>query len=156
MSPTSRHTTAAVAVAIALTLSLMGCGSSSSGGSSGAGVTGSGGASATTVDGIQRLDVSAFAALAAAPTTVVLDVRTPAEFASGHLDRAQLVDFEAADFDVKIATLDKNVTYAIYCRSGNRSGQALGRMQAAGFTHVADLRNGINAWRSEGRAVVSA
>ena len=67
---------------------------------------------------------------------MLLDVRTPEEFATGHLAGAQLMNFEAADFDARLATLDKNATYAVYCRSGNRSGQALERMEAAGFTHL--------------------
>jgi rhodanese-related sulfurtransferase len=71
--------------------------------------------------------------------TVLLDVRTPGEFASGHLEGALLVDVQAADFDARVAELDPDAAYVVYCRSGNRSGQAIARMEALGFT---DLTNG--------------
>ena len=50
----------------------------------------------------------------------------------------------------RIAALDKNATYAVYCRSGNRSGTALEQMAAVGFTHVYDLAGGIGAWQNMG------
>jgi rhodanese-related sulfurtransferase len=85
-----------------------------------------------------------------APGTIVLDVRTPAEYARGHLAHAQNIDIEASDFANQIAALDKNATYAVYCRSGNRSGTALEQMTTAGFTHVYDLAGGIGAWQNMG------
>jgi phage shock protein E len=136
---------AAAVTTLALSWGLVGC----------SGSPAPNGPAATTVDGIRRLDVDAFATLIGAPSTILLDIRTPAEYESGHLSDAQLVDFEAADFDARLATLDKQATYAIYCRSGNRSGQALERMKAAGFTHVADLEHGINAWKQAGHPVVT-
>lgn len=139
---------AAVALAAAALLStgslLTGCGSSSEPATA-----------VASVEGTRRLGVDAFAALVAAPGTVLLDVRTPEEFATGHLAGARLVNFEAADFDAQLAGLDKGATYAIYCRSGNRSGQALDRMAAAGFTRVADLSGGISAWTGAGRPLTS-
>ena len=83
------------------------------------------------------------------PGTLVLDVRTPAEYASGHLPQATNIDVNA-DFANKIAALDKNATYAVYCQSGSRSGAALDQMTAAGFGHVYDLTGGIGAWQSMG------
>jgi len=70
---------------------------------------------------------------------VVIDVRTPGEFDGGHLEGAVNIDVQAADFDAHISELDPDVTYYVYCRSGNRSGQAIDRMAALGFT---DLTNG--------------
>ena len=84
------------------------------------------------------------------PGTIVLDVRTPTEYAGGHLPEAQNIDIEAADFATKIAALDKDATYAVYCRSGRRSGSALEQMAAAGFTHTYDLADGIVAWQTMG------
>lgn len=98
----------------------------------------------------QHMAASDFASAMKAPGTIVLDVRTPAEFSTGHLPAAKNVDFEGADFAGGIAALDKSATYAVYCRSGNRSGQALEQMAAAGFTHVYDLAGGINAWQNMG------
>lgn len=73
------------------------------------------------------------------PATVVIDVRTPAEFASGHLEGAVNIDVQSADFDARISELDADGTYFVYCRSGNRSGQAIARMQSLGF---GDMTNG--------------
>lgn len=144
---------AATIATTALIWGLAGC--SGSGSSSGEVSTTTVEVSTTTVDGVKHLDVEAFATLAASPAAVVLDVRTPEEFTAGHLPNARLLDFQSADFDAQLATLDKQATYAIYCRSGNRSGQALQRMQAAGFAHAADLDGGINAWGQAGRSLVT-
>lgn len=76
--------------------------------------------------------------------TVVVDVRTPAEYDSGHLEGAVNIDLEASTFATKIAALDKNATYFVYCRSGNRSSQAVAAMKKIGFTHVTD-GGGISA-----------
>jgi len=96
------------------------------------------------------MSASDFSTAMKAPGTVVLDVRTPAEFASGHLPQARNIDIEGSDFAAKIAALDKSATYAVYCRSGNRSGVALKQMAAAHFTHVYDMAGGIDAWQTMG------
>ena len=70
---------------------------------------------------------------------VIIDVRTPEEFASGHLDGALNIDVSSLDFDQKITELDPKVRYLIYCRSANRSAQALARMNGLGFTDMVDL-----------------
>jgi rhodanese-related sulfurtransferase len=64
----------------------------------------------------------------------VIDVRTPEEFASGHLDGALNIDFQGSMFATEIGALDKSANYVIYCRSGNRAGQAVTYMQDNGFT----------------------
>jgi len=98
----------------------------------------------------EHLAASDFSAALKKPGTIVLDVRTPAEYANGHLPQAQNIDIEGPDFTARIAALDKNATYAVYCHSGNRSGTALEQMAAASFTHTYDLAGGINAWQSMG------
>ena len=75
---------------------------------------------------------------AVSPDTKIVDVRTPAEFAAGHLEGATNIDVEANDFATKIAKLDKNASHLVYCRSGNRSAQAKSKMSASGFAHVTD------------------
>jgi rhodanese-related sulfurtransferase len=90
------------------------------------------------------------------PGTVVIDVRTPAEFASGHLEGAVNIDVQSADFDARISELDPAGDYFVYCRSGNRSGQAIDRMVGLGFN---DLTNGgsvENASSLTGIPVVTA
>lgn len=85
---------------------------------------------------------------------VVLDVRTPEEFAAGHLDGAVLVDFYDPDFADRLAELDPDVPYVVYCRSGNRSGQTLPLMQQLGFGSAVDIGGGIVAWAEAGLPVV--
>lgn len=85
---------------------------------------------------------------------VVLDVRTPEEYAEGHLDGAVLVDFYDPDFADQLSQLDPAVPYLVYCRSGNRSGQTLTLMQQLGFASAADVDGGIVAWQSAGLPVV--
>lgn len=104
----------------------------------------------------QHLAASDFSTTMKHPGTIVLDVRTPTEFASGHLPQAQNIDIEAADFATRIAALDKNATYAVYCRSGNRSGTALELMTAADFSHVYDLTGGIVAWQNMGGPITTS
>lgn len=90
-----------------------------------------------------------FATTVATPGVVTLDVRTPQEYAAGHIPGAINIDVEGAQFDAQIATLDKTATYAVYCHSGRRSGIAAGRMTDAGFTSVVDLDGGIQTWTGE-------
>ena len=90
-----------------------------------------------------------FATTVATPGVVTLDVRTPGEFAAGHIPGAVNIDVEAPDFDTRIASLDTGTTYAIYCHSGRRSGIAAGRMADAGFTSLVDLDGGIQTWTGE-------
>ena len=86
---------------------------------------------------------------------VLLDVRTPEEFAEGHLDGALLIDFYDADFADQLAGLDPDVPYLVYCRSGNRSGQTLAVMQQLGFTSAVDVGGGMLAWNELGLPVVT-
>jgi rhodanese-related sulfurtransferase len=64
----------------------------------------------------------------------VIDVRTPDEVATGHLHGSINIDIKGADFDAKMNALDKTKNYVVYCRSGNRAGQAIDWMTQNGFT----------------------
>ena len=70
---------------------------------------------------------------------VLLDVRTPAEYAEGHLENADNVDVMAPDFAARVDGLDRSRTYYLYCRSGNRSGQAARRMKEMGFENAHNI-----------------
>jgi rhodanese-related sulfurtransferase len=72
--------------------------------------------------------------------TSVIDVRTPEETSAGYLEGALLFDIQGADFAAQLNTLDKAGNYFVYCRSGNRAGQAISTMKDAGFTGT--LTNG--------------
>jgi phage shock protein E len=86
----------------------------------------------------------------------VIDVRTPEEWAGGHLEGAVRMGIADADFMDQLGTLDKSADYYIYCRSGNRAGQAINIMRDMGFT--GELVNGgavANASSQLGLAVVT-
>jgi rhodanese-related sulfurtransferase len=95
----------------------------------------------------EPMDMSTYAA--------VIDVRTPAETSDGHLEGAKLFDVQDAAFVSNLETLDKEANYYVYCKSGNRSGQAIETMKANGFT--GELHNGralADAAAETGLAVV--
>ena len=95
----------------------------------------------------ENADVQEFAELIADSNVVVLDVRTVAEFAEGHIQGAILIDQGQSDFMEKAkATLPTDKTIAIYCRSGRRSANAAGRLADAGYKCV-NLKGGIIAWQ---------
>ncbi|MCX5793659.1 MAG: rhodanese-like domain-containing protein [Elusimicrobia bacterium] len=85
---------------------------------------------------------------------VLLDIRTPDEYAQGHLKDSTVIDFYAPDFAEKLGKLDKSAKYLIYCRTGRRSGKALETMQQLGFTQAHDIEGGITAWTAAGYPVV--
>jgi rhodanese-related sulfurtransferase len=86
---------------------------------------------------------------------VTLDVRTPDEFAGGHLVNALNIDVEGVTFDSELSKLDKDATYAVYCRSGSRSAVAVLRMKNAGFTNVVNMNAGILEWQAAGLPLVT-
>jgi len=81
---------------------------------------------------------------------VVLDIRTPEEFAAGHLAGAINIDYYASDFEQQLGELDRDVPYVMYCNSGNRSSNALPVMDSIGFSEVYELDGGIQAWFGAG------
>jgi rhodanese-related sulfurtransferase len=106
--------------------------------------------SATTVN----LNVSEFSQKITEPDVIILDVRTPEEFASGHIEGALNIDFNSGDFANEITRLNPSETYAIYCRSGSRSGQAASIMHKAGFHDVSNLNGGVIDWTNAGLPLV--
>jgi rhodanese-related sulfurtransferase len=91
-----------------------------------------------------------FAAAAAAPGVTIVDVRTPAEFASGHIAGAVNVDVESANFKGLVSALDPAKKYAVYCHSGNRSRAAMTAMAGMGYANTVGLDGGITAWTGAG------
>ena len=84
---------------------------------------------------------------------VILDVRTPQEFAQGHLVDAVNLDFHAPTFRGELDKFEKTKTYLVYCRSGNRSGKALDVMRELGFAEAYNVIGGMNVWTREGLPV---
>ena len=85
--------------------------------------------------------------------TVVLDVRTAAEFAEGHLDGALNIDVQGA-FDTEVAELDRDATYVVYCRTGNRAGTAISRMSDLGFESLINAGSLSGASTATGLPIV--
>ena len=86
--------------------------------------------------------------------TAVIDVRTPAEFAEGHLDGAINIDLQSPEFAGAIAQLDPAGSYILYCKSGNRAGQAVTAMESLGFTTLVNLGDVASASVATGLPVV--
>lgn len=97
-----------------------------------------------------RVGVPEWMQAAQSPGTVIIDVRTPEEFNSGHVQGALNIPVEAPDFAAQVTALDTSATYAIYCRSGNRSAVATAEMGAMGFMHVYDLEGGFSDLEAAG------
>ena len=108
----------------------------------------------TSTAGATNMDVLEFSKKITESGVVILDVRTPGEFAEGYIEGARLIDFQNGNFETEIADLDKNATYAVYCRSGNRSGQAVKIMQDAGFLDLFNLEGGVIDWANQGKPLV--
>lgn len=87
------------------------------------------------------------------PKVVVLDVRTPEEFAKGHIAGAKNVDFKAADFAEKVSALDKGKTYLVHCAAGGRSSKTLDAMKDKNFAALYHLNEGFKAWEKAGKPV---
>jgi rhodanese-related sulfurtransferase len=103
----------------------------------------------------QHVGAAEFAAAAAEPGVTIIDVRTPEEYASGHLAGAVNADVESADFGGIISALDPAGDYAVYCRSGNRSRVAVDTMRALGYENLIGLEGGITAWTEAGYDVTT-
>lgn len=128
-----------------LALVVGGCGGSTTATPAEAGTEAEAGATAVTL-----LAPDEAQELVAGDDVRVLDVRTPEEFAEGHVEGATLIDFYEPDFAERIAALDRDATYVVYCRSGNRSGQATALMAEQGFSAVHDVDGGVLAWEAAG------
>jgi rhodanese-related sulfurtransferase len=81
---------------------------------------------------------------------LVLDVRTPEEFAQGHLSGAVLADYKSSDFEAQLKKLDRSKPVLLYCRTGNRSGKSLPTLQRLGFGKIYHFTGGTTAWKKAG------
>ena len=77
----------------------------------------------------------------------LIDVRTPEEFQEGHIEDAVNIDFFSEDFAVDFEKLNKEQPIYIYCKSGNRSGQAAKKLTDMGFETIYDLKGGFSNYK---------
>ena len=83
----------------------------------------------------------------------LVDVRTPKEYATGHIPNAQNIDFLDAEFEMNIQSLDKSKPVIIYCQRGSRSAKCASKLIANGFVKVYDLDGGFAQWEYSGLEV---
>ena len=86
--------------------------------------------------------------------SVIIDVRTPAEFAEGHVEGAINLDLESGQFEAELPNLDPAQPYIVYCRSGRRSGVAAEIMKSSGFTQITDYQTLENAANNTGLTII--
>jgi|TARA_B100001059_G_scaffold126806_1_gene126776 rhodanese-related sulfurtransferase len=76
----------------------------------------------------------------------IIDVRTPKEFNQGHIENAININFKSSNFIKSISKLNKDTSFLIYCKSGNRSGKAAKIFDSIGFYKIYDLKGGYINW----------
>jgi rhodanese-related sulfurtransferase len=84
---------------------------------------------------------------------IVIDIRTPKEFKSGHIRGAKNIDFYEEDFGLEIRKLDRDKVYLVHCASGGRSGKSLELFEALKFKAVYHLDDGFKGWEKSGKPV---
>jgi len=103
--------------------------------------------SACSGDGYKNLSTEEAKKLVDDSEAVVLDVRTPEEFEEGHIPKATLIPLQ--ELESRLGELDKDETYLVVCRSGNRSAQASELLVQEGFKKVYNMTRGMNTWDDE-------
>jgi thioredoxin len=100
---------------------------------------------------ITDIDPKAFSEkITATPNAQIIDVRTPQEFASGHLDNAVNIDWLGDNFVANAEKLDKTKPVFVYCKTSNRSPQAAKKLEELGFTTIYNMQGGLLKWDAEG------
>ena len=102
---------------------------------------------------VTHADAKEAAKLVRKNKVVVLDVRTPGEFAAGHIAGAINIDFQNGDFSERLGKLDRDKSYLVHCAVGGRSTKALPQLSKLGFKHVVHLDGGFKAWQAAGNPV---
>ena len=78
---------------------------------------------------------------------MVIDVRTPVEFKSGHVNGAKNINYRSLNFKKRLSKLDKNQVYLVHCKSGGRSSRSLKVFKELGFAKVYHLKSGYQSWK---------
>ena len=79
-------------------------------------------------------------------TGILVDVRTPEEFANGHLDGALNINWLNKDFAARFKDIPKDKAIYLYCKKGGRSAGAQAKLSSLGFTNVINLEGGYDSW----------
>ena len=113
-------------------------------------------APATAPAAARKISIDEFDRLRKEPGVVVLDVRTPREYAEGHVAGAvnlPVTGQGSEHFNDEVAKLDRDKTYLVHCARGVRSANAVNRMAKLGFVHLNDFAGGMEQWKKEGKPV---
>lgn len=100
-----------------------------------------------------ELTPAEFEAAIAKGDAVLVDVRTPSEYASGHLEGSVNIDWTAKEYEAAFGELDPKKPVLLYCHGGGRSEQALEYLEGKGF-RARHLGGGITAWKKAGLPTV--
>jgi thioredoxin len=97
----------------------------------------------------ENMDVNAFSEkLKSSRTAQLLDVRTPEEFSTDHIENASNLNWYEHDFAEKAVKYDKTKPIFVYCKAGSRSSQAASKLVALGFQQVYNLEGGLMKWNA--------
>jgi thioredoxin 1 len=103
----------------------------------------------STVNKSPLLSPSEFQAAIAKGDAILVDVRTPQEYGSGHIPGSINLDWTAPDYEEKFASLDRGRPVLVYCAIGGRSDQARAYLYEKGY-QVLELEDGIVSWKKAG------
>lgn len=104
-------------------------------------------------EGMALVDVLTFEQKMKEEGVQLIDVRTPSEYAEGHLANAVNININDSDFKAKIEMLDKTKPILVYCKSGGRSGRACSQLKEMGFITIIDLDGGITDWKAHEKPI---
>jgi rhodanese-related sulfurtransferase len=107
-------------------------------------------AAARAEGGFKEINAADFEKRRTKGKTVLLDVRTPEEFAKGHIPGAINADINSPDFTAKAAQFDKKQTVLVNCHAGSRGAIASAELAKMGFKTVCNLEGGLDAWKAAG------
>ena len=101
-------------------------------------------------DAVKNINIKDASALLKNPPQdmLILDVRTPEEFRTGHLANARNMDFFGNKFDIEIRALPKDQPIMVYCRSGRRSAGAAEELAKTGHTNIFHMEEGLDGWQN--------
>lgn len=78
---------------------------------------------------------------------IILDVRTPEEFAEEHIENARNLNFDAENFKSEVNKLHRNQKYLLYCKNGGKSGKTVNMMRDNGIKEIFYLQGGLTKWK---------
>ena len=105
------------------------------------------------VEGVRVVNVATYETQLKQPNVQLIDVRTAAEYAEGHIANSKNINITGENFDEQVALLDKSKPVMLYCKSGMRSAKASLRLKELGFENITDLDGGFGTWRNANKPI---